>query len=129
MWRVCITCNSSLQKSVESKSHELHILQDSSISEKRKNHERISTIFRDLNDVGTILGTKLEEKLHLLDTSVELTDEEFTKARIHLSNMRCEVRTLAKQREVLEEAEREARERAHCAMMELGSCKSKMSQV
>ena len=114
---------------MDSKSRELHILQDSTLSEKRKNQERISTLLRDLNDVGVILGTKMEEKLRQLDSATEFTDEDFTKARIHLSNLRCEVRTLAKQREVLEVAEREARERAQSAVVELGSCKSKISEV
>lgn len=114
---------------MDSKSRELHILQDSTLSEKRKNQERITTLLRDLNDVGVILGTKMEEKLRKLDSSSEFTDEDFTKARIHLSNMRCEVRTLAKQREVLEVAEREARERAQTAVVELGTCKSKITEV
>lgn len=71
----------------------------------------------------------MEEKLQKLDSSTEFTDEDFTKARIHLSNMRCEVRTLSKQREVLEVAEREARERAQSAVTELGSCRNKISEV
>jgi hypothetical protein len=120
---------SSFQQSVDSKSREFHILQDSTLSEKRKNQERITTLLRDLNDVGVILGTKMEEKLQKLDPTTEFTDEDFTKARIHLSNMRCEVRTLAKQREVLEVAEREARERAQGAVTELSACRTKISEV
>lgn len=42
---------------------------------------------------------------------------------------RYEVRSLAKQREVLEQAEKEAREKVHVAMGELSSCKTKISQV
>lgn len=79
--------------------------------------------------MGVILGTRMEEKLRQLDTSAEFSDEDFTKTRIHLSNMRCEVRTLAKQREVLEVAEKEARDRAQTAVVELGSCKTKIAEV
>lgn len=114
---------------MDNKSRELHILHDTTLSERRKNQERISTLLRDLNDVGVILGTKMEDQLRKLDSSSEFSDEDFTKARIHLSNMRCEVRTLAKQREVLEVAEREARERAKSAVVELDSCKGKISEV
>lgn len=114
---------------MDSKSRELHILQDSTLSEKRKNQERLSTLLRDLNDVGVILGTKMEDKLRQLDAASEFTDEDFTKARIHLSNMRCEVRTLSKQREVLEVAEKEARGRAQSAVAELSSCKAKITEV
>lgn len=124
MFRLIIT-----QQSVDVKARELHLLQDSTISERRKNQERLSTLLRDLNDVGVILGTKMEDKLRRMDSSSEFTDEDFTKARIHLSNMRCEVRTLAKQQEVLEVAEKEARERAQSAVVELGSCKDKIVEV
>lgn len=120
-----------MQQSVESKSRELSLLKDSSLSEKRKNLERMSTLFRDLHDVSSILGTDMEDKLKHLDdtTNSELSDEDFTKGRIHLSNLRSEVRTLAKQREVLETAEKKAREKAQCAAVELGSYKTKMAQV
>ena len=117
------------QQSVDSKCRELHILQDSTLSEKRKNQERLSTLLRDLNDMGVILGTKMEDQLKQLDSASEFTDEDFTKARIHLSNMRCEVRTLSKQREVLEVAEKEARDRAQHALAELGTCKAKITEV
>ncbi len=79
--------------------------------------------------MGSLLGSKLEDRLYKLDSSADLTDEDFTKARIHLSNLRCEVRTLAKQKEVLEGAEKQARDKAQSAMMELGSYKSKITQV
>lgn len=49
--------------------------------------------------------------------------------RIHLSNLRCEARTLAEQRDILERAEREARERAQALMKELANSKLKISQV
>ena len=52
-----------------------------------------------------------------------------TRARIHLSNMRCEARTLTEQRDILEQAEREAKDRAQAAMKELASSRLKISQV
>lgn len=51
------------------------------------------------------------------------------RARIHLSNLRCEARTLTEQRDILERAEREAKERAQAVMKELANCRFKISQV
>lgn len=51
------------------------------------------------------------------------------RVRIHLSNLRCEARTLVEQRDILERAEREARERAQALMKELANSKLKISQV
>ena len=76
-----------------------------------------------------MLGAKSEDRLRPLDSSSEITDEDFTRARIHLSNLRCEARMLAEQRDILEQAEREAKERAQAVMKELSQCRLKISQV
>jgi len=46
-----------------------------------------------------------------------------------LSNLRCDVRTLTQQREVLEKAEHDAQERAIAIMKELTASKIRISQV
>ena len=48
---------------------------------------------------------------------------------MQLSNMRCEARSLTEQRAILEQAEREAKEKAQIVMRELANCKLKISQV
>ncbi len=53
----------------------------------------------------------------------------YIQVRIHLSNLRCEARTLLEQRNVLENAEREARDKATTVIKELGVCRLKISQV
>ena len=89
----------------------------------------LSTLFREVNEASSTLGSKSEERLIKVDSSSEVSEEDFTKARIHLSNLRCEARTLKEQRDLLEGAEREARERAQTIMKELASCRLKISQV
>ena len=92
----------------------------------------LSTLFREVNEATTSLGTpgsKSEERLRAVDSSTEISEEDFTRARIHLSNLRCEARTLKEQRDLLEGAEREARERAQTIMKELATCRLKISQV
>lgn len=121
-----------MQQSVDSKSHELDELKDSAQLERRKTHDMLSTLFREVNEATSSLGTtgsKSEERLRAVDSSTEISEEDFTRARIHLSNLRCEARTLKEQRDVLEGAEREARERAQTIMKELATCRLKISQV
>ena len=114
---------------MDKKSRELSELKDTTQSQKRKHQELLSTLFHDLNEVSSVLGAKSEDRLRPLDSSSEITDEDFTRARIHLSNLRCEARTLAEQRDILEQAEREAKERAQAVMKELSQCRLKISQV
>jgi chromosome segregation ATPase len=93
----------------------------------------LNTLFREVGEATTTLGTpqgsKSEERLRAIDSSTEVSEEDFTRARIHLSNLRCEARTLKEQRDLLEGAEREARERAQTIMKELATCRLKISQV
>lgn len=118
-----------MKGSVEQKSHELHTLRDSKSTESRKNKDRLTSLFADLREIGSVLGTKFEERLPHLDSATDISDDDFARIRIHVSNLRCEARTLAEQREILEVAEREARERAQYVMKELSACRLKISQV
>lgn len=58
-----------------------------------------------------------------------MTEEDFTLARVHLSNMRIEARTLAEQRNILEQAEREAKSQAEMTMRELNTFRQKCSDL
>ena len=129
---ICLLLYTHVQQSVDLKSHELDELKDSSQLERRKTHDMLSTLFREVNEATSSLGTtgsKSEERLRAVDSSMEISEEDFTRARIHLSNLRCEARTLKEQRDLLEGAEREARERAQTIMKELATCRLKISQV
>lgn len=114
---------------METRSHELHALKDTRSTESRKNKERLTSLFTDLREIGSVLGTKFDERLPHLESTTDISDDDFARVRIHLSNLRCEARTLAEQRDILENAEREARERAQFIMKELSSCRLKISQV
>lgn len=122
---VCIL----MQQAVDIKSHELDEVKGNAQLERRKVHDMLSTLFREVNEVSSSLGSKSEERLRPVDSSTEISDEDFTRTRIHLSNLRCEARTLKEQRDILEGAEREAREKAQTIMKELATCRLKISQV
>ena len=114
---------------MEARSHELHTLRDTRSTESRKNKERLTSLFTDLREIGSVLGTKFDERLPHLESTADISDDDFARVRIHLSNLRCEARTLAEQRDILENAEREAKERAQIIMKELSTCRLKISQV
>ena len=111
------------------KSHELEEVKDHSLMEKRKMNDMLGTLFREVNEASSLLGSKSEDRLRAVESSTDVSEEDFTRARIHLSNLRCEARTLKEQRDLLEGAEREARERAQTIMKELATCRLKISQV
>ena len=118
-----------LQQSVDVKSLELEEVKDHSQMEKRKMNDMVGTLFREVNEASSLLGSKSEDRLRAVESSTDVSEEDFTRARIHLSNLRCEARTLKEQRDLLEGAEREARERAQTIMKELATCRLKISQV
>ena len=104
-------------------------MKDHAQLERRKTMDMLSTLFREVNEATNSVGSKSDERLRTVDSSMEISEEDFTRARIHLSNLRCEARTLKEQRDLLEGAEREARERAQTIMKELTTCRLKISQV
>lgn len=64
---------------MDEKAQELSDLQEMSQSDRRKNHEMVSSLFRDLNEVSSALGTKAEDRLRAVDSSTEITDEDFAR--------------------------------------------------
>ena len=116
---------------------ELEKLRESTGLDRRKTNELLLSIFREVNGVSSILSPKSDEWVPLSSSSSstsatpppEVTDEDFTRVRVQLSNMRCEARSLTEQRAILEQAEREAKEKAQALMKEVANCKLKLSQV
>ena len=118
---------------------ELERLRETTGLDHRKTNELLFSIFREVNEVSSVLSPKSEEWVPLTASSssssssttptLDVTDEDFTRVRVQLSNMRCEARSLTEQRAILEHAEREARDKAQAVMKELANCKLKLSQV
>jgi len=73
---------------VDSKCRELNELQDSSHTERCRHQERISTLLEEVGHMGSVVGTKMDDSLGKIDPSSEISDEDFTKARILMSNLR-----------------------------------------
>ena len=114
---------------------ELDKLRETTGLDRRKHNEILQSLFREVNDVSSVLSPNSEEWVPLSGSASsttpppDITDEDFTRVRVQLSNMRCEARSLTEQRAILEQAEREARDKAQAVMKELANCKLKLSQV
>jgi kinesin family protein 5 len=129
--------NERIQSVLEQRMQELEKLRDSTGFDRRKTNQLLLSIFREVNEVSSVLSPKSDEWVPLSSSSSstsatpppEVTDEDFTRVRVQLSNMRCEARSLTEQRAILEQAEREAKEKAQALMRELANCKLKLSQV
>ena len=113
----------------ERKAKELNDLQESFQLDRRKNREMVSALLRDVLEVSSVLGGKSGDKPRPQDGGHEITDDDLTRARVHLSNLSCEARTLWEQRDLLERGEREAREGAESALRDLAHTRAKLSQV
>ena len=87
--------------------------------------------------MSSVLAPKSDDWVPITPTSSsssstsipEVSDEDFTRVRVQLSNMRCEARSLTEQRAILEQAERDARDKAQAVMKELSNCRLKISKV
>jgi len=61
---------------MEQRTKELNLLRDTSSNDNRKNRERFVSLFSELREIGSVLGTKAE--LHV-EPSNEVTDDDFAR--------------------------------------------------
>ena len=66
------------QDSMELKTQELNSLKDVSTTESRKNKERLSSLFSDLREISTVLGSHGDLPL---ENSSDISDDDFARVR------------------------------------------------
>uniref|UniRef100_A0A672IC82 Kinesin-like protein n=1 Tax=Salarias fasciatus TaxID=181472 RepID=A0A672IC82_SALFA len=112
--------------SLEAVERELSTLQEISTHHKRRSSEILSQLLRDLGDIGNLLGTTD------LRTTTEvggLMEEEFTTARLYISKMKSEVKSLVSRSKQLDISLMENSSRAEATEKELGSCQLLVTQL
>lgn len=89
------------QASLSVATSELQTVRDSQLHQKKRINEMLVSLLKDLNEVGSIIGTSNDAMKNLGDVEGKV-EEEFTVARLYISKMRSEVKNLSQRCSTLE---------------------------
>ncbi|XP_070711518.1 kinesin heavy chain-like [Pempheris klunzingeri] len=109
---------------------ELNQLQELNGLQRKRAAEVLNLLLRDLSDIGAIIGTSDVKTT----TSFEMkgngsaVEEEFTVARLYISKMKSEVKSLVNRSKQLESAQADAHRKIQANEKELVSCQLLISQ-
>ncbi|XP_055032176.1 kinesin-1 heavy chain isoform X1 [Misgurnus anguillicaudatus] len=112
---------SSILASIDS---ELQKLKEMTNHQKKRVTEMMSSLLKDLAEIGIAVGSN-DIKQH---EGGGLIDEEFTVARLYISKMKSEVKTLVKRSKQLESAQAEGNKKMDENERELAACQLQISQ-
>ncbi|XP_030643401.1 kinesin heavy chain-like [Chanos chanos] len=104
---------------------ELAQLQELSSHHKKRAAEILSLLLRDLSEIGSIIGTS---DLKAMNEANGVIEEEFTMARLYISKMKSEVKSLVNRSKQLESAQAETARKMAANEKELASCQLLISQ-
>uniref|UniRef100_A0AAR2J5K8 Kinesin-like protein n=1 Tax=Pygocentrus nattereri TaxID=42514 RepID=A0AAR2J5K8_PYGNA len=112
---------SSILASLDS---ELQKLKEMTNHQKKRVTEMMSSLLKDLAEIGIAVGSN-DIKQH---EGSGLIDEEFTVARLYISKMKSEVKTLVKRSKQLEMAQADSNKKMDENEKELAACQLRISQ-
>lgn len=113
---------SSILSSLDS---ELQKLKEMSNHQKKRVTEMMSSLLKDLAEIGIAVGSN-DIKQH--EGGSGLIDEEFTVARLYISKMKSEVKTMVKRCKQLEGTQSESNKKMDENEKELAACQLRISQ-
>ncbi|XP_072234408.1 kinesin-1 heavy chain-like [Leuresthes tenuis] len=103
---------------------ELQKLKEMTNHQKKRVTEMMSSLLKDLAEIGIVVGSNDIKQ----QESGSLIDEEFTVARLYISKMKSEVKTMVKRNKQLESAQAESTQRLDETERELTACQLRISQ-
>ncbi|KAM9835995.1 kinesin heavy chain-like [Aulostomus maculatus] len=109
---------------------ELSQLQELSGLQRKRAAEVLNLLLRDLSDIGAIIGTSDIKSATSSETkgNGSALEEEFTVARLYISKMKSEVKSLVNRSKQLESAQADAHRKIQANEKELASCQMLISQ-
>uniref|UniRef100_A0A6Q2YK97 Kinesin-like protein n=1 Tax=Esox lucius TaxID=8010 RepID=A0A6Q2YK97_ESOLU len=113
------------QKSVSRPGMELCSLQELSSHHKKRAAEILGLLLRDLSEIGSVIGTS---DLKMTEVN-EVIEEEFTMARLYVSKMKSEVKSLVNRSRHLESSLTDTSRKTQANEKELASCQLLISQL
>uniref|UniRef100_A0A8C1FVY7 Kinesin-like protein n=1 Tax=Cyprinus carpio carpio TaxID=630221 RepID=A0A8C1FVY7_CYPCA len=111
---------SSVLASIDS---ELQKLKEMTNHQKKRVTEMMSSLLKDLAEIGIAIGSN-----DIKHEGGGLIDEEFTVARLYISKMKSEVKTLVKRSKQLESTQAESNQKMDENEKELAACQLRISQ-
>ncbi|XP_066508083.1 kinesin-1 heavy chain-like [Hoplias malabaricus] len=112
---------SSILTSIDS---ELQKLKEMTNHQKKRTTEMMSSLLKDLAEIGIAVGSN-DVKQH---EGSGLIDEEFTVARLYISKLKSEVKTMVKRCKQLESTQAESNKKMDENEKELAACQLRISQ-
>ncbi|XP_074071239.1 kinesin heavy chain isoform X2 [Macrotis lagotis] len=104
---------------------ELNQLQELSNHQKKRATEILNLLLKDLGEIGGIIGTNDVKTLADVNGVIE---EEFTMARLYISKMKSEVKSLVNRSKQLESAQIDSNRKMNASERELAACQLLISQ-
>uniref|UniRef100_UPI0037E98477 kinesin-1 heavy chain-like n=1 Tax=Semicossyphus pulcher TaxID=241346 RepID=UPI0037E98477 len=103
---------------------ELQKLKEMTNHQKKRVTEMMSSLLKDLAEIGIAVGSNDIKQ----QESSGLIDEEFTVARLYISKMKSEVKTMVKRSKHLESTQAESSQKMEETEIELTACQLRISQ-
>ncbi|XP_033875878.1 kinesin heavy chain isoform X1 [Acipenser ruthenus] len=104
---------------------ELNQLQELSKHQKKRAAEILNLLLKDLNEIGGIIGTN---DIKVMTEVNGVIEEEFTMARLYISKMKSEVKSLVNRSKQLETSQIDTTRKMQVNEKELASCQLLISQ-
>ncbi|CAO2597496.1 Kinesin heavy chain isoform 5C [Lemmus lemmus] len=106
---------------------ELSQLQELSNHQRKRATEILNLLLKDLGEIGGIIGTNDVKTPQLADVN-GVIEEEFTMARLYISKMKSEVKSLVNRSKQLESAQMDSNRKMNASERELAACQLLISQ-
>ncbi|KAM6945365.1 kinesin heavy chain-like [Aplochiton taeniatus] len=120
--------NEQLTEELQQKTRELSQLQELSGHQKKRASEILNLLLRDLSEIGCIIGTNDIKTSSEGNGKGVAMEEDFTVARLFISKMKSEVKSLVNRSKQLETAQADTARKMQANEKELASCQLLISQ-